>query len=314
MDGNLHMIKDAEPSSLRAAPERFVLKVPAGAGVEDKDATIAGWHFPGPKQDPMVFCHANGFCASTYRQILTDLASHYDIYALDLRGHGRTTLTADPTAHRGWKVYADDLVLAIDALREKHGIAGEITVAGHSLGGGAAILAASQLADVREVKVIEPVFMPMFFRWMAKTPVWPLIAKQIPIVKGALKRRSSWPSLDDVKARYASKPLFARWHNGVLDDYLKDGLTNEANGSVRLACSPLWEAANFANHKHDLARAILALDVPVSILTANHSSSTAPKSVRARLRKSGLKIEEIDNASHLAPLEDPTACAAFLRA
>ena len=42
----------------------------------------------------LVFVHANGFNARTYRSILAPLADGWRILAVDQRGHGATTLPA----------------------------------------------------------------------------------------------------------------------------------------------------------------------------------------------------------------------------
>jgi len=55
------------------------------------------------------FAHATGFNAETYRTLLQPLAGRFHIYAADLRGHGFTTLPADPAAFKGWQSYGEDL-------------------------------------------------------------------------------------------------------------------------------------------------------------------------------------------------------------
>ena len=66
----------------------------------------------GPAERPvdLVFSHANGFNARTYARLLGPLAARYHILAIDMRGHGLTTLPADPARHPGWKIFADDLL------------------------------------------------------------------------------------------------------------------------------------------------------------------------------------------------------------
>ena len=49
----------------------------------------------------MIFVHANGFNALTYCTLLEPLARKARILAPDLRGHGRSTLTALAGAHPG---------------------------------------------------------------------------------------------------------------------------------------------------------------------------------------------------------------------
>ena len=64
----------------------------------------------------MIFTHANGFNALTYRTLLEPLTREARILAPDLRGHGRSTLAARPGWRRSWRDLRDDLVALIDAV------------------------------------------------------------------------------------------------------------------------------------------------------------------------------------------------------
>jgi len=41
---------------------------------------------------PLMFGHANGFCASAYRQMFEALGERFDIFGVDLRGFGATMI------------------------------------------------------------------------------------------------------------------------------------------------------------------------------------------------------------------------------
>ena len=57
--------------------------------------------FGDPKRPvDLIFCHANGFNAQTYRSILAPLASSLRILAPDLRGHGATVTDDDADLSR----------------------------------------------------------------------------------------------------------------------------------------------------------------------------------------------------------------------
>ena len=77
-------------SSSPEAPRARTIPLPARGGA------MAALEF-GPAGRPVdiVFSHANGFNALTYRTILAPLAADLRILAIDLRGHGASTL---PTA------------------------------------------------------------------------------------------------------------------------------------------------------------------------------------------------------------------------
>src|SRR5256885_16028123 len=84
----------------------------------------------GPDDRPIdiVFSHANGLNARTYRSILAPLAADLRILALDLRGHGATSLTADPEQWNRWQGYAEDLLALLETAGNGPG-----GTAGHSI-------------------------------------------------------------------------------------------------------------------------------------------------------------------------------------
>jgi len=86
----------------------------------------------------LVFVHANGFNARTYRTLLQPLSSALRIWAPDLRGHGATRLPAEPDGHRSWKDHRDDLIGLLEAIGGP-----PVALAGHSIGGTSGLLAAA---------------------------------------------------------------------------------------------------------------------------------------------------------------------------
>ncbi|MFN3958348.1 MAG: alpha/beta fold hydrolase [Parvularculaceae bacterium] len=259
---------------------------------------------------PLLFAHANGFCASAYRRMLEALGDRFDVFAVDLRGHGRTRLPAEPGGHRSMAVFGEDLRrvrAALAALAAK----GPWTLAGHSLGGVAAATAAAGEADVAALRLIEPVAMPKRWSMLAASPVWPLIAPRIPLVRAAARRRSRWPDRRSALASYAAKPFFAGWAEGIIEDYLEDGLLADGEG-VRLACAPAWEAANFAAQANDLWGALKRCKAPISVLAAAHPSSTVPEGSERRFRRLGARVDRLAGVTHLVPFEKPQVAAAFL--
>jgi pimeloyl-ACP methyl ester carboxylesterase len=280
---------------------RFTLALPDGA--------IAGLRFGTPGAAPMLFAHANGFCAGAYRQML-ERCEGYDIFAIDLRGHGRSTLPADP-ARVTYALHAGDLGAAIAAVRAQFAIVGPITLAGHSLGAVAAAMAAAHRDDVAALRLIEPVATPEHFRFAAMTPVWPFVAARMPLVVGARRRRASFASRAAARAAYEGKSLFRHFAPGALDDYLIDGMRPDVGG-VRLACAPEWEAANFAARGNEFWGAVRCARAPVAVLGAAGPSTTLFGDAAGRLRRLGAAVALASGAGHLAPMEQPDRVAAFL--
>lgn len=280
-----------------SAAEPFTLSIP--------DGEIAGYRWPRPGAIRLIFAHANGFNAGTYRQVLEPVARHYEIVAVDLRGHGRTALPADPGETAAWEVHARDLAHAAQALSDR-----PLILAGHSMGGSALVLAGT-LTGVRPLgyALIEPAILPGLMRFASNTPLAPLVSRHTPIVKGALNRFDGWDTIEAVFERYRNKAMFARWAEGVLEDYLEDGLVKGADGRWHLACRPSWEAANFATQRHRIMSAVRQLDVPITILKAGRNSTVYPVGA---LRRAGVAITERPETSHLMAMEDPGFTAQWL--
>lgn len=270
------------------------------------DGEIAGLRWVNDSAPPLLFCHATGFCASAYKQMLSRLAARFDVYALDMRGHGRTALPADPGRLRSWRRYADDIASYLDREGRR-----DWTLAGHSMGGVTAIKAARGRTDVAALRLIEPVVMPRLYTMAAHGPFWPMIAPRLSIVRQAARRRDRWPSRDDALAAYGRKGLFRDWADGVLADYLEDGLVEDGEG-VRLACAPAWEAATFAAQANDFWGAVRGAPGTVSVLAAGAKRSTCPQWARRRLARMGAHVREEVAAAHLLPLERPDLAAEFL--
>jgi len=288
-------------SAENSARERIFVQLP--------DGEIAIRRFGRRGAPRFLFAHANGFCASAYRQVFFAMGDHYDIYAVDLRGHGLTRLPADPQTHRSMAAYGDDIAHLLNALDEPD--RGAWTLAGHSLGAVSVTLASVGRRDVEALRLIEPVAMPRWYSFLARTPIWRFVAPNTPLVRGARGRRGHFADRAAVKARYASKSLFASWADGVLDDYLEDGLY-ETQGGVALSCAPAWEAATFAGQAQDFWGAVNKAPAPISVLAANHPSTTTRPFALRRLRKAGARVEVVDGLTHLAPFENPGLAARFL--
>lgn len=283
---------------IKTAAERF--------SVDVMDGTLAGWRWPNSAKPPLLFCHATGFCASVYKQPLSLLQADFDVFALDMRGHGRTSLPADPKSLRSWHIYARDVGAFLDSQKREGW-----RLAGHSMGGASVCMAAVGRSDVAALRLIEPVAMPSALSAIAKTPIWPWLFKRTPMVRQAARRRSSWPSRAEAFARYERKALFSDWASGVLADYLEDGLVDTEDGAV-LACAPAWEAATFAAQANDFWPAVRNAPAPLSVLAADHPSTTVRDGARRKFPAFGAELTVLSGAGHLLPMQNPARAARFI--
>ncbi len=269
--------------------------------LSDGDMALLCW--PKPDAPRIVFAHANGFCASVYKQMLGRLADRFDIVAPDLRGHGRTKLPADPATHDSWDVYAHDLVTLNEALERPADFA-----VGHSMGGTSWTLAAALMDTPPPLALIDPAMLPGMGYQMMRSPLRPLLVRNVPIAKLSRRRTRQWASREDTLARYRAKAPFDRWAPGVIEDYLEDGLVETENG-VELACDPEWEAANFEGHRHNLPRAANAVADKIQLLKSEHGSVAM---YAASLARRGARVETMEGSGHLVPMEDPAGTALWI--
>ncbi len=276
-------------------PTRLTIPLPHG--------DVAALVWPAPGRPRLVAAHGNGFNAMSLKPMLAPLADRFDIVCVDLRGHGRTTLPADPKNHYGWDIYADDLLQVLAALDRPADL-----LAGHSMGAASLLLAAGRLDAPPPLALIEPVVLPPGVYLAARTPFWPLFRARIGLGERARRCANLWAAREEVLTRYRSKPAFAAWAPGVLEAYLEDGLTEGPEG-WRLACDPAWEGANFEACRHDLMAAATRVGVRMHVLKAGIGSTV----VNARgLERRGAAISVMDGVSHLAPMEAPEQVARWI--
>lgn len=263
---------------------------------------IAGLEFgPTDRAIDIVFVHANGFNAQTYRTLLSPLAAGLRILAIDQRGHGATTLPADPDGRRSWRDLRDDLISVLDALGGP-----PVVLAGHSMGGTVSLLAAAERPErVKGLVLLDPVIMPWLAMLYAQAPwtsgqLW----KRLPMVQAALRRRSVFDSREAAFAAYKGRGAFKTWPETMLADYVAGGFVERPEGVVELACAPAWEASNYAAQAHDPWRAVRRITAPVRILKAERQSTFRAGTGFAP-RGRAVSIETIAGTSHFLPMERP---------
>ncbi|MEX2250287.1 MAG: alpha/beta hydrolase [Parvibaculum sp.] len=292
---------------VNAAPARRELALADGA------ISFLEWD-DGAGKPPLHFAHANGFSGGTYRRLLAPLAGEFHIRAWDARGHGSTTLPADPARHRNWYVYRDDLIAMAEDFRAATGQ--KIILMGHSMGGAASVMAASERPDlVRGLVLIDPVMTPPLFRYMMK--LWRLTGRKggpMSLADGAERRRAVFESRETAVERYFGRGAFRTWPREFLADYIEGGTRLREDGQAELLCTPAWEAANFRAHGHNMNRAVAKLNVPFALLYAAEGSTCRqpfPTLMRARDRKA--HIAEVPGSTHFLPMEFPDVVIAEVR-
>lgn len=253
----------------------------------------------GPPERPLdvIFMHANGFNAGTYRTILAPLADRLRILAVDQRGHGRTTLPAVPYASNAWTGFRDDLLALLAALGETPTV-----LAGHSMGGTACVLAAGERADAAKRLVL---FDPVVMTPERLTSLGHDGLRNSPLALGALRRRAVFASRDAALEGYLGRGAFKTWPEASLRDYLADGVLETADGQVALSCAPEWESSNFSAHFHDTIGAFAKIAAPIRILKAEIGSTCGLEQHEAEVLARDVDLEVIPGTSHFLPMERP---------
>lgn len=247
----------------------------------------------------LVFLHANGFCASTYAGLLAPMAASRRVAALDLRGHGRTRLPADPLTLHSWAVHRDDVIAALEVLAP-----GGAVLAGHSMGATTSLLVAAARPDLaRGLVLLDPVFAPRAFYWYARAP-WTtgLWRTRLPIARAAARRRARFDSAAQAEAGWRGRGAFRTWGGDFLADYCADGLRPHPDGGVELACAPAWEAANYAAQRANPWPALAAVGAPITLLRAERGSTCSPGAARAVSRRGG-DVQRLPGTTHFLPME-----------
>ena len=250
----------------------------------------------------VIFSHANGFNGLTYRSILAPLVAGMRVLAIDLRGHGASSLPAVTEGRTDWSDFRDDLVALLAAE-----ITAPVVLAGHSMGGTSSLLAAALAPQkVKALALFDPVLFDV--ARMAE------VGRPNPLAEGAARRRSLFASKADVIAAYTGRGAFRTWQAEQLADYVEAGFRETSGGQVVLTCEPAWEASNFNTHGSDAWAALRSLDCPVRMLRAEIGSTARTDDNLDDLgAMDHVTVEVIPGTTHFLPMERPDLVRSVLR-
>jgi pimeloyl-ACP methyl ester carboxylesterase len=279
-------------AALMSPPRRLSIPIDNRWGAGE----MAVLDFGDPKRPvDLIFSHANGFNAATYRSLLSPLSGSLRIWAPDLRGHGRSTLPIFTRAKTNWLDYRDDLLALLKAIDGP-----PVVMAGHSMGGTASLLAASVQPDrVSSLVLFDPVIWKRSAVMAFNLPFAHRLMSAIPIAKATLRRRSLFDSREQAMAAYRGRGAFKGWPDMVLADYLSEGLS-EGEGGFSLSATPAWEAANYSAQAQNPWRALRRYPGLIRILKAEHGALThvpvAPRGLP------NVAVEVVSGGGHLFPM------------
>jgi len=254
----------------------------------------------------LIFAHANGFPPETYRLFLRELGRAFSVASFAARP---LWPGSDPRSVRSWHDLARDLGAELNR-RDVQGALG----VGHSLGSVLNVMtAAADPGRFAALALVDPVIFTG-----TQTVFWGLLkgfglGRRLPLIRGALRRRETFPSFEAVRGSYVGKSVFATWNPEVLDDYVRSGFSRTDAGEVRLKYPKEWEARIFEITPADVWRELRAVEVPILVIRgAGSDTFSAAAAARIRRDVKEARVVELVDTSHFVPMEKPLAAAGLI--
>ena len=256
---------------------------------------------------PLHFLHANGYPPACYDPLFGLLQPHFQVFGMHLRP---LWPESKPEGFRDLHPLADDLLRFLSD-RE----AGPVIGVGHSIGGIVTLRAALREPHrFRALALIDPVLFPPYFILF-----WNLIRatglgwKYHPKISSALNRRRRFDNLDIVFRGYRRRDVFRNFSDEGLRAYIAGITRPHADGGYELVYSPEWEAFIYYTgiwRDLDLWRELKTLRVPTLFIRGAQSDTFWAKTA-ARVQRANPKVrmEAVEDAGHLVPLEHPQQVA-----
>jgi pimeloyl-ACP methyl ester carboxylesterase len=259
---------------------------------------------PAPLRGTLVFSHANGFPAGTYR-VLFDAwrAAGLRVEAVERFGH-------DPAfpVTSNWPHLRNQLIQFVEGLD-----AGPVYLVGHSLGGLLSLLAASRRPDLAKGLVM--LDSPVVMGWRAHSLQVVKRSGLLPRIspgKVSQRRRHQWPKREAVYQHFKPKTAFARWDDRVLRDYVDCGF-DEVDGTVQLGFSRDVETHIYNTLPHHLGRLMRKHPprCPVGFIAGTQSVEMRQGGMDGARALAGPRLVKTVG-SHLYPMEQPDHTAALV--
>ena len=264
----------------------------------------------------VLIVHATGHHARCWDKVIELLPADWHVYAVDLRGHGRS----DKTPPFTWDRFAQDLLEVASQLN-----IGDAIGVGHSLGGHCmAHICALRAELLQRLVLIDPVILsPEMYANPSEA--------QSGISNGAAgvedhpiaRRRSHFATWQDMFERYKDRTPYNLWRREIFRDYCEYGvLPSQSGEGVDLACPGRIEASIYmTNQGTDIYPLLGTIEQPVTVVRARQrdpdsttmdfsASPTWPE--LAGVFKNGTDIY-LPELTHFMPMQEPELVARMIR-
>ncbi len=273
---------------------------PAAIAVPSTDGVTVVAHDHGGEGPPLVLCHATGFHGRYWDPVCAALADDYRCIALDLRGHGDSTIPDG--LDLDWRGMGEDVVSVLDAFELR-----SVRAAGHSMGGCSLVMAElARPGTIDRGWLFEPIIIPPNFDEM-------FVRTDDSLADRARRRRDVFESRDAAYERYASRPPFSEVDPAALRAYVDHAFADRPDGRVALKCPGEREAQVFEHSHTDVFERLGKVQ---SRLTVAGSGDGEPPAVIAPTVAAELPdgtFERYDDLTHFAPMEAPARIADAIR-
>jgi pimeloyl-ACP methyl ester carboxylesterase len=242
-----------------------------------------------------VLGHATGFHGQMWGPLATALASHFHCWSFDARGHGDSS--RPEASDFDWRGFGDDALAVVDGV----GLVNPFGF-GHSQGGSAFLLAEQDRPGTfAGLYLYEPVAWPD-----------PLPMDDHPLVRGALRRRDSFASVDAAVQRLGSKSPLADFDPAILRAYVEHGLMPDPDGGVTLKCRREDEAQTYRmGPRHRAFDHLGEVSCPVALARGSATESVPEElAVRQTALLPDGRLENLEGLGHFGPLTHPATVAA----
>lgn len=274
--------------------------------VTASDGAAVATHDLGGRGRSLVMVHAAGLHGLVLAPLARHLTGTFHCVSFDGRGHGDSALP--PGRPLDWYGLAADVLAVVDglALDRPYGF-------GHSSGGTAVLMAEqAQPGTFAAIYCYEPVL-------VAADP--PLGRDDDNLLAARVRRRrTSFPSREEARRHFASKPPFDSMHPEALQAYVDHGFTTDGDDEgrlrLRLKCQPEDEATVYETAtSHDAWARLPEVACPVAVACGSESDGCPPTQARAHAaRLPRGRTEVLHRLGHLGPLERPDLVASSMAA
>lgn len=255
----------------------------------------------------VIFSHANGFPAGTYRKLFSLLEPQVEVRALDMFAH-------DPRfpVNDNWSNLASELLAFIKTSLQGQGDRPVYGV-GHSMGAVVTFMAAyREPARFRGLIMLDPPIISGWPAYVFQMVKWLGMADRVMPAGKSKYRRVQWPARADTHADFARKKLFAGWDPDCLRDYVECG-TELRDGGAHLRFQLASELAVFRTAPSNPHRYLRKLAVPGLVVTGEDSEVALPQHLAHLQRRHGMVLRTT-SGGHMFPMQYPEETARLILA